>query len=733
MAQSSHAGLQSQIQQKMQQQVAVPLQLPQQVAVPQPEFTCTVLKSRVENFAQVHLTVSPPDVKQRFAGDILVVLDVSASMMQEAVIKGGEAPGLQVLDVVKHTVKAIANSMEEHDRLAIIAYSDFAWVELDLTHMNEVGKQLAERALAELQASGQTNLWNGLEVALDLIQANVRQNTTAAVMLLTDGVPTVDPEGGHVCALQDYRVRKGGSLPATLCTFGFGNDLDSKLLADLATEGGGMYTFIPDSSFVGTAIVNSVANALVSYGHNAYMELQPKLGLCVKKTYGCTENANGGIIVPLGTLQLGQTRDALVDIGDVSGPHSHLLFGKLVYSFAGGTWQVNLTEQEQIVTTDIEENTRLEVQCGRIESIKILQDAVQLGIQGLSRQASELVAKHERALQDFHPHISALKQDLAGQVVEAVSRKDFFDAWGAHYLRSLASAHQMQQCSNFKDPGVQVYGGTLFQQVRDTAEEMFISLAAPQHEQCGGIVMLQSLGFDENTARRSLQAASGNLELAANYCFQGIPTVAPTVAPARRAPATQATPAQAPAVHAPATQEPIISMRDYYNSSGPCFSGSSLVELESGVVVELRNLCRGDYVRTPNGCSAMVKCITITPTPGKADLVTLGKGMFATPWHPVLVNGEWKFPASIGRIETCACDAVYNIVLDTDHILCIGGVWTVSLGHELQGEVVSHPFWGTRKVLDDLMKMTGWSSGKILLRPNSVVRDASGLACSLHE
>lgn len=48
-------------------------------------------------------------------------------------------------------------------------------------------------------------------------------------------------------------------------TFGFGYDIDSKLLTELAEEGGGMYTFVPDSGFVGTAFVNSISNLLTTF------------------------------------------------------------------------------------------------------------------------------------------------------------------------------------------------------------------------------------------------------------------------------------------------------------------------------------------------------------------------------------------------------------------------------------------------------------------------------------
>ena len=49
-----------------------------------------------------------------------------------------------------------------------------------------------------------------------------------------------------------------------------------------------------------------------------------------------------------------------------------------------------------------------------------------------------------------------LIKDVTGQVTEATSRRDWYTKWGKHYLPSLAQAHRLQQCNNFKDPGIQV-------------------------------------------------------------------------------------------------------------------------------------------------------------------------------------------------------------------------------------------------------------------------------------
>lgn len=40
-------------------------------------------------------------------------------------------------------------------------------------------------------------------------------------------------------------------------------------------------------------------------------------------------------------------------------------------------------------------------------------------------------------------------------------------------------AHDAQQCNNFKDPGVQHYGGALFRDIRDDLDDIFIKLPPP--------------------------------------------------------------------------------------------------------------------------------------------------------------------------------------------------------------------------------------------------------------
>lgn len=64
-------------------------------------------------------------------------------------------------------------------------------------------------------------------------------------------------------------------------------------------------------------------------------------------------------------------------------------------------------------------------------------------------------------------------------MTKALDGTERFFRWGEHYLRALLRAHQLQQCTNFLDPGIQVYGGNLFKVMREHGDKAFVSIPMP--------------------------------------------------------------------------------------------------------------------------------------------------------------------------------------------------------------------------------------------------------------
>jgi len=63
------------------------------------------------------------------------------------------------------------------------------------------------------------------------------------------------------------------------------------------------------------------------------------------------------------------------------------------------------------------------------------------------------------------------------------------------------------------------------------------------------------------------------------------------------------------------------------------------------------------------------------------------------------------------------CDAVYNMVVDQDHIAIVNEVPVILLGHNYTTGILKDEYLGSNKIIEDLKQMPGWSEGLIKLNP----------------
>jgi hypothetical protein len=296
-----------------------------------------------------------------------------------------------------------------------------------------------------------------------------------------------------------------------------------------------------------------------------------------------------------------------------------------------------------------------------------------------------------------YPDAVALASDIAGEVVLALSEEKTWTKWGKHYFPALASAHQRQQCSNFKDAGLQVYGhhSPLFIKSRDELDAAFDKLPPPKH--------FRPVRVNTNT-RTSVTTA--------------------TTAPRGTAAKVN------------------ISMEDsmamYNNSCGPCFAGECQVLLEGGKKVALQELKRGMKVVTPKGTRRVGVVVRTAIESGRLVMCRIGE-LKVTPWHPIRIEGKWVFPANVVEAQLEECDAIYSALLEPDadvdaHAFEVDGITAITLGHGLvassRADARAHPFFGSyTKVLDSLKNLAGFESEEGVVYCVGVHRDSAGLIC----
>merc|ERR1719311_152915 len=116
-------------------------------------------------------------------------------------------------------------------------WDEFLQLVFGVTQMNEAGRQTTERKLDELIPEGMTNLWDGLKNGMELLKAAQAPGRLQHVMLFTDGLPNINPPRGILPMVKRQKDKEGGRLPCTINTFGFGYELDSELLSELAIAG----------------------------------------------------------------------------------------------------------------------------------------------------------------------------------------------------------------------------------------------------------------------------------------------------------------------------------------------------------------------------------------------------------------------------------------------------------------------------------------------------------------
>merc|ERR1719191_2324822 len=115
-----------------------------------------------------------------------------------------------------------------------------------------------------------------MQTAFDLARSSGDPSKQSAVFVFTDGVPNKIPPEGHQAAFKAYQQTH--QVRANMSCFGFGYNLDSALLDEMSSLGGGVYSFIPDVGMVGTVFVHAISNLLSCAASECIITVEAKNG-----------------------------------------------------------------------------------------------------------------------------------------------------------------------------------------------------------------------------------------------------------------------------------------------------------------------------------------------------------------------------------------------------------------------------------------------------------------------
>jgi Mg-chelatase subunit ChlD len=645
------------------------------------KIQCSVQSQEINNkivsLITLNSNIEIPNIHNRDPVILIILLDVSGSMNASIDRKDAkELSGLSRLDLVKHATKTIFGALGSKDYVCVITFSNVAQIVLPFTQMTTIGKQTASSKIENLKPDGMTNIWDALRLAFS-ISDNNSTNIKKNIMLFTDGVSNINPPTGIVTAVKNGIAKCKSPISISTFGFGYGDDLDSDQLTQISNICNGTYAYIPDASMLGTVFVNCISNILCTAFHNVTFCLKDS-DLSDVTLLGYMKKI-GEFDFNIGSIQHGQPRHILLRFNK---NNTNI---KICIKFNKMEIITPLYNNNKIV-----DNKIFFTEYCRISLIECLNDALYCTKADVTKlnlarakvlELYNLFSENPPSEQTINMMSDIRNGGMKGQIELALSDKDMFTKWGVHYIPSLINSHLLEQCGNFKDLGIQTYGGVLFNEIRECANQIFCDLPAPK----------PSIQIQHND---------------------------------KKAP---------------------IVMKSYVNRGGVCFDGEALVRLNDNSFKKVKNIKKDDILFN----FARVICLVRTIIhDNNYDMVKINN-VLVTPWHPILNNGEWQFPAMISNIINVKIQYIYNLVLDSYHCVHLNSLSNnnqsnnnidpssdlilATLGHGINSNnIIKHDYFGTNKVIHDLEKLSGYNNGFVELNNHCIKRsEDNGLVISI--
>lgn len=616
--------------------------------------------------------------------DIVTVIDVSGSMSSPAYITQNGVNtnvGFTILDITKHSLKMILESLTPVDRLSIITFSTDAKVLCNLTNVTPSNKNYLLNLINKLEVEGATNIWAGINEGLkqfELLNETSNKNRISAIMFLTDGIPSSHllPPRGIINTLErkiaNYK-EKDLVIP-NIYTYGFGYSLDTELLVDIAKIGNGNFSFIPDSGFVGTVLINSLAYIKTTINNEICLNFENTCDnfLRTAKLYNMSLKNNKKYIK---SLHYGHTLTYMFEITNenLKTCNDILSFNLSYKTLDNNKRQIISGFNHYDCNSITEDDFNFE-----ISREKLITALDTNNYEQLITNINNYKTKHHTILKDFNEQIM--------QSIEDTNYK----RWGKNYINSFREAHRDKRCNNFKDSSIQNYGGNLFNKYVDDLNDIYDNLPAP---------VPSNNVYNDVGNTRSIGATRGAM----------------------------------------GANSPINFSQSFNCQSNGCFHENTNVIMHDYTIKKIKDIKKGDKLLDKDNKVSTVVCLIKMKCKNEKCFLTEIKGikenLLITPYHPVIDvkypntignnNNNWVFPYTLSlNTSFVECNYIYNLVLENNHNIIAENTVCVTLGHNFNSNfVISHDYFGTNKVIEDLSHMDGYDEGLVCLSDNYVVRD----------
>jgi len=275
----------------------------------------------------------PDDV--RLPTDLVVVLDRSGSMAGEKIANATAA------------VRALTAQLAPNDRFALVTYSTEAALAVPLGSAEDGAREGWLGTVAGVTADGNTNMSNGLELALDVVERGRRPGRVPRVILISDGLANqgdASPEG------LTGRARRAAQAEYMLSAIGVGADFNEYLMRALADAGTGNYHYLANAGGLEDVFAREFGGARATVASGLAVEIAPAAGVRVVDAGGYPLETSGqAVSFRPGALFAGQTRHIWVTFAVPSTTLGRRDLGRFTLAYAAGAERRTLRFEDEPV------------------------------------------------------------------------------------------------------------------------------------------------------------------------------------------------------------------------------------------------------------------------------------------------------------------------------------------------------------------------------------------------
>ncbi len=225
--------------------------------------------------------------------------------------------------------RAVIENLTDRDTISLIAFNERTLVLSPAGRV--VNKSFLFQRLAEVTPDGITDLSAGLLEGIAQVSSQNAEGQVKHVLLLTDGKANSGiMDSPALRTIAETAHAKGVGLSTLAC----GTDFDERLLTDLATAGGGRYSYVKSSEQLPTAFKEELRGLLEVVAQNVRLEVVVTQSGIISKVYGQPwQQTSPSFQLQIGNLRAGERGSVMLAIkpGDFKPDSALEVTAKLTY------------------------------------------------------------------------------------------------------------------------------------------------------------------------------------------------------------------------------------------------------------------------------------------------------------------------------------------------------------------------------------------------------------------